>query len=69
MAKKKERGKLKREKTKAVELTFAPGTYALLCKERERREASANGEGIPSGFADIVEEALDAFLPGLDSEG
>lgn len=60
--------KAKLPETKRVELTLAPAVFALLSQERETRNSSPSAATETASYSDIVEEALEAYLPAVDRE-
>lgn len=62
-------GKAKAEKKgKRVNVEIAPAVYRLMEAERDSRNSAADQTRAKTTYTDLVNEALDRFLPPLKGE-
>ena len=54
---------------KRINVEIAPGVAGMLKAERDRRNSSAGESGAKTTYADLVNEALDKYLPKLPESG
>jgi hypothetical protein len=53
---------------KRINVEIAPGVYRLLKAKRDEINAAPDGTEPPQSYADLLNRALDSFLPPLPAE-